>query len=190
MSYWPIAQEPYPFMTFVLRTRGDATAVAAAVRNVVQTLDPQQPVGEVRTLASLVGDSIARQRFNTLLLAVFAVVALLLSAVGIYGVMSYVGGAAHPRSRHSRGPGRHRCRHPAAGAEARDEVDAAGHSRRSAGGGRVTRLIKNLLFGVGVTDPLTFVALPLLLASVALLACYLPARRAAKVDPMVALRYE
>ncbi|HEV8525031.1 MAG TPA: ABC transporter permease [Terriglobales bacterium] len=88
-SYWPIAQEPYPFMTFVLRTRSDATAVTAAVRHVVQTLDPQQPVGEVRTLASLVGDSIARQRFNTLLLAAFAVVALLLSAVGIYGVMSY-----------------------------------------------------------------------------------------------------
>jgi putative ABC transport system permease protein len=88
MSYWPIAQEPFPFMTFVLRTRGEATAVAA-VRNVVQRLDPQQPVGEMRTLASLVDNSIARQRFNTLLLAIFAVVALLLAAIGIYGVMTY-----------------------------------------------------------------------------------------------------
>src|SRR5262249_17428882 len=82
MSYWPIAQLPYPFMTVTLRTRGDATTVTVAVRNVIQTLDPQQPVGEVRTLDSLVGNSIARQRFNTLLLAVFAVVALLLSAIG------------------------------------------------------------------------------------------------------------
>ena len=190
MSYWPIAQEPYPFMTFVLRTRGDAAAVAAAVRHVVQTLDPQQPVGEVRTLASLVGDSIARQRFNTLLLAVFAVVALLLSAVGIYGVMSH----AVAQRTHEVGI------RAALGATAADilrlvlkqgmKLTLLGLAVGLLAAVALTRLIKNLLFSVGVTDPLTFVALPLLLASVALLACYLPARRAAKGDPMVALRCE
>ncbi|HXG65019.1 MAG TPA: ABC transporter permease [Blastocatellia bacterium] len=190
MSYWPIAQEPYPFMTFVLRTRGDATAVAAAVRNVVQTLDPQQPVGEVRTLASLVGDSIARQRFNMLLLAVFAVVALLLSAVGIYGVMSY----AVAQRTHEVGI------RAALGATAADilrlvlkegvKLTLLGVAVGLLAAVALTRLLKNLLFGVGVTDPLTFVALPLLLAGVALLACYLPARRATKVDPLVALRHE
>ena len=107
--------------------------------------------------ASLVGDSIARQRFNTLLVGAFAVVALLLSAVGIYGVMSY-------------------------------SVAQRTHGVLAAV--VLTRLIRNLLFSVSVTDPLTFIVLPLLLASVALLACYLPARRAAKVDPLVALRHE
>ncbi len=190
MSYWPIAQQPSPFMTFVLRTRGDATTVAAAVRNVVQTLDPQQPVGEVRTLASLVGDSIARQRFNTLLLAVFAAVALALSAVGIYGVISY----SVAQRTHEIGI------RTALGANSADvlrlvlkqgmKLTLLGVAVGLLAAVALTRLIKNLLFSVGVTDPLTFVALPLLLASVALLACYLPARRAAKVDPMVALRHE
>jgi putative ABC transport system permease protein len=88
MSYWPIAELPYTSMTFVLRARGDAASVATAVRNAIRTIDPLQPVADVRTLESLVADSIARQRFNTLLLAVFAV-ALLLSVIGIYGVVSY-----------------------------------------------------------------------------------------------------
>jgi len=190
MSYWPIAQEPYPFMTFVLRTRGDATALAAAVRNVVQTLDAQQPIGEVRTLASLVSDSIARQRFNMLLLAVFAIVALLLSAVGIYGVMSY----AVAQRTHEVGI------RAALGASTADilrlvltqgmKLTLLGVVVGMLAAVALTRLLKNLLFGVGVSDRLTLVALPLLLASVALLACYLPARRATKVDPMVALRYE
>jgi len=190
MSYWPIAQGPYPFMTFVLRTRGEPAAVAAAVRHVVQTLDPQQPIGEVRTLSSLVGDSIARQRFNTLLLAVFAVVALLLSAVGIYGVMSY--GVA--QRTHEVGI------RTALGATAADilrlvlkqgmKLTLLGVAVGMLAAVTLTRLLKNLLFSVGATDPLTFVTLPLLLASVALLACYLPARRAAKVDLLVALRYE
>lgn len=88
MSYWPIAQLPYTSMSIVIRTRGEATVVATAVRNAIQSLDPQQPISDVRTLESLVGNSIARQRFNTLLLLVFAVVALLLAGLGIYGVMS------------------------------------------------------------------------------------------------------
>jgi putative ABC transport system permease protein len=190
MSYWPIAQLPYPFMTFTLRARGDATTVAAAVRNVIQSLDQQQPVGEVRTLDSLVGNSIARQRFNTLLLVAFAAVALLLSAIGIYGVMSY----SVTQRTHELGV------RVALGASARDVLELAlwqGMKLALAGVGvgllgalALTRLLKTLLFGVSATDPLTFAVIALSLALVALLACYLPARRATKVDPMIALRGE
>src|SRR5215813_7681687 len=89
MSYWPIAQQPDASMIFALRTHGDAAAVAVAARKMIQTLDPQQSVADVRALESLVGDSIARQRFNALLFSVFAVVAALLSAGGIYGMITY-----------------------------------------------------------------------------------------------------
>jgi putative ABC transport system permease protein len=177
-------------MTFTLRTRGDAAAVAAAVRNVIQTLDPQQPVGQALTLDSLVGNSIARQRFNTLLLAVFAVVALSLSAIGIYGVMTYT----VTQRTHELGV------RIALGAGARDvlklalgqgmKLALAGESIGLLGALVLTRLLKTLLFGVSATDPLTFAVIAFSLALVALLACYLPARRATKVDPMVALRYE
>ena len=188
MSYWPIAQLPYPFMTFTLRTRGDATAVAAAVRNVIQTLDPQQPVGEVRTLDSLVGNSIARQRFNTLLLTAFAVVALLLAGLGIYGVMSY---AVTARTQEFG-------IRTALGATASDIlrlVMKRGMTLALSGIGAgllaafaLTRLLKNLIFGVSTTDPWTFTMITLSLLAVALLACWIPARRATKVDPMIALR--
>jgi putative ABC transport system permease protein len=188
MSYWPIAQLPYPFMTFVLRTRGDATGVSAAVRNIIQTLDPQQPVGEVRALDNLVGNSIAGQRFNTLLLAVFAAVALSLSAIGIYGVMTY----SVTQRAHELGV------RVALGASARDvlklvlrqgmKLALAGVGIGLLGALALTRLLKTLLFGVSATDPMTFAVIALSLALVALLACYLPARRATKVDPMVALR--
>ena len=190
MSYWPMAQMPYSFMTFALRTRGEATALASAARNVIQTLDPQQPVGNVRTLENLVGSSIARQRFNTLLLAVFAVLALLLSAVGIYGVMSY----SVAQRTHEIGI------RTALGATAADILRLVlkrgmililiGISAGLMSAFVLTRLIENLLFGVDATDPLTFVVIPLILIGVALGACFVPARRATKVDPIVALRYE
>jgi putative ABC transport system permease protein len=190
MSYWPIAQLPYPFMTFVLRTRGDATGILAAVRNVIQTLDPQQPVGEVRTLDNLVGNSIARQRFNTLLLGVFALVALLLSAIGVYGVMSYsVAARTHEIGIRT-----------ALGATASDILRLMlkrGMTLALLGVGfgllaafALTRLIATLLFGVSANDPLTFVGVALLLALVALMSCWIPVRRATKVDPMAALRCE
>jgi len=188
MSYWPIAQLPYPFMTFTLRTRGDAAAVAAAVRSVIQTLDPQQPVGEARTLDSLVGNSIARQRFNTLLLTVFAVVALLLAGLGIYSVMSY---AVTSRTQEIGV-------RTALGAKASDIlrlVMKRGMTLALSGVGAglltafvLTRLLKNLIFDVSVTDPWTFTMITVLLLAVALLACWIPARRATKVDPMIALR--
>jgi len=175
-------------MTFTLRMRGDATTAAAGARNVIQKLDPQQAVGQTLTLDSLVGNSIARQRFNTLLLAVFAVVALSLSGIGVYGVMTYT----VTRRTHELGV------RVALGASARDalklalgqgmKLALAGESIGLLGALALTRLLKTLLFGVSTTDPLTFAVIALSLALVALLACYLPARRAAKVDPMIALR--
>jgi putative ABC transport system permease protein len=190
MSYWPMAQYPYGYMTFVMRTRGDATAVAAAARKVIQTLDPQQSVADVRALESLVGDSIARQRFNALLFSVFALVALLLSAGGIYGVMSY----AVAQRAHELGV------RVALGARSRDvlrlvigqgmKLVLAGVAVGLVTSFSLTRLLRNLLFEVSATDPSMFVGVAALLAAVALAACYLPARRATKVDPLIALRSE
>ena len=190
MSYWPMAQFPSGSMTFMLRTRGDAAAVAAAARKVIQTLDPQQSVGDVYTLESLVGDSIAAQRFYASLLSVFAVVALLLSAGGIYGVMSY----AVAQRAHELGV------RVALGARSRDVLKLvigqgmnlvlAGVALGLVAAFGLTRLLRNMLFEVSVTDPSMFVGMAALLAAVALLACYIPARRATKVDPLVALRCE
>ena len=190
MSYWPIAELPYTTMTFVLRTRGDAASVATAARNAIQTIDPQQPVADVRTLESLVAGSIARQRFNTLLLAVFAIIALLLSVIGIYGVVSYSVTQRTPEIGIR----------TALGATASDIlrlVLKSGMALTLLGimiglpaAIALTSLIKKLLFGVRPMDPLTFVSIPALLAVAALVACYVPARRAAKVDPVVALRGE
>jgi putative ABC transport system permease protein len=190
MTYCPIAELPYNTMTFALRTKGDPLSVAAAARQVIQTLDPQQPVADVRTLESLLGKSVARQRFNTLLLAVFAAVALLLAASGIYGVMSY-----SVTQRTSELGIR-----TALGATALDilrlvmsqgmKLALSGVAIGLLAALALTRLVKTLLFNVSATDPLTFVGVTLLLTGVALLACFVPARRAAKVNPLTALRYE
>ena len=190
MSYWPIAELPYNSMTFVLRTRGEPESVAVAARQVIQRLDPQQPVADIRTLASILGNSIARQRFNTLLLAVFAGVALLLSAIGIYGVLAY----SVTQRTHEIGI------RAALGASSAEilrlilrqgiQLVLPGIALGLIAALALTRLAKTLLFEIGATDPLTFGVVTLLLFGVALLACWIPARKAASVDPMVALRYE
>ncbi|MFN7948112.1 MAG: ABC transporter permease [Blastocatellia bacterium] len=190
MSYWPIAELPYNNMTFVLRTQGEPQNVAAAARQVIQRLDPQQPVADVRTLTSILGGSIARQRFNTLLLTIFAVVALLLSATGIYGVLAY----SVTQRTHEIGI------RAALGASRSDIVRLIlSQGMRLALPGAalglvaalaLTRLVSTLLFDLSATDPLTFGVITLLLFGVAMLACYLPARRAAKADPLTALRCE
>ncbi|MCI0422872.1 MAG: FtsX-like permease family protein, partial [Acidobacteria bacterium] len=149
-----------------------------------------QPISRIRTLEDLVVGSVSERRFNMLLLAIFACVALLLAAVGIYGVMSY----SVEQRRHEIGV------RMALGARTADvlrlllgqgmKLVAIGVAIGLAAAVALTRLISTLLFDVRATDPVTFVMIAMLLAVVALLACYIPARRAAKVDPMIALRSE
>lgn len=190
MAYWPHSELAYPFMTLVIRTPRDTSGIASAARKVIQTLDAEQPVADVRTIESLLADSVARARFNTLLLTIFAGVALILAAVGIYGVMSY----AVTQRTHEIGI------RMALGAQSKDVLKlvvrnglmltVCGVAIGLAASLALSQILTSLLYGVSATDPSTFAAIPLLLASVALMACYLPAKRAAKVDPMTALRYE
>ena len=192
--YLPYAQAPGTFMmqdiTLVLRTAADPLALVAAARRAVQAVDPDLPVFDVATMDQLVYRSASAPRFNSALLGVFAALALVLAAVGIYGVMSY----AVAQRTHEIGV------RVALGAGTSDILlqvarqgmlpAAAGIAIGTAGAWAVTRFLSSLLFGVTPTDPVTFALVPLLLGAVAVLACLLPARRATKVDPVVALRYE
>ncbi|MCP9495921.1 MAG: ABC transporter permease [Pyrinomonadaceae bacterium MAG19_C2-C3] len=174
----------------VVRTDVEPRSLAATVRKTVWEIDKDQPVSNISTMEDVLSESIARQRFSMLLLGIFAAVALVLAAVGIYGVMSY----SITQRTHEIGI------RMALGAQASDVLKLA------IGGGLklvfigvaiglalsfvLTRLMSSLLFGVTATDPLTFVAVSLSLIVVALAACFVPARRATKVDPLIALRYE
>ncbi|MET0623131.1 MAG: ABC transporter permease [Pyrinomonadaceae bacterium] len=191
--YQPLfSNRPVPPLSLyvAVRTSGDPAALAAAVRREVAAVDPEQPVANVRTMEERLAESVAQRRFNMTLLGVFACVALVLAGVGVYGVMAY----AVARRTHEIGI------RVALGAQRGDVVRLvlrqgmwlalAGVGAGLAGAYAVTRLMSGLLYGVSPTDPLTFVGVALLLAAVGLLACLVPARRATKVDPMTALRYE
>ena len=188
--YVPYTQEIMPWQTLVVRTKNDPMSFAALIRREVAVLDPQQPVARIATLDELIEGSTAQPRFRTLLLGSFAGTALLLSSIGIYGVVAYT------VSRRTREIGVRM----AVGASPLDILKLVlGQSMTIillgvffglVGAFAVTRLMKSLLFGVTGTDPVTFASVSLLLCSVALLASYVPARRAARIDPMMALRCE
>ena len=177
-------------MTLVLRSQTDPISLAGSVRKLVVGLDNSLPAYGVQTMEQIINGTISRPRFNTMLLSIFASIALLLATVGIYGVMSYWVSQRRPEIGIR----------VALGAERRDIFKLVmgqgslliltGITTGLAGSFALTRLISSLLHGVSPTDVTTFAAVPLLLALVALLACYIPARRATRVDPVVALRYE
>jgi len=175
-------------LKFVLRTAGEPLQLSAAVRQVMLEIEPNLSLTRLRSMEQIVARSMAQERFNMLLLSVFAALGLLLAAIGIYGVMSY--GVA--QRTHEIGL------RMALGAQGRDvlrlmlrhglTLTLAGLGLGVVGALALTRLMRSYLFGVSATDPATFALVTLMLAAVALLACLIPARRATKVDPLIALR--
>jgi putative ABC transport system permease protein len=188
--YVPLSQSPLGSMNLVLRTEVDPLSVTDAVRKEMSAMDKDLPIYGVQTLSIYVAQSFVVPQFLSLLLGIFAALALALASVGLYGVVSY----SAARRTHEIGI------RMALGAEKRDvlrmvvgqglRLALIGVAIGIAGALALTRFLASLLYGVKPTDPVTFAAVSLILIVVALLACYIPARRAAKVDPMVALRYE
>jgi putative ABC transport system permease protein len=189
--YVPHLERPWPNMTLVVRaTTDDQGGLVAAVRGEVAALDKRIPVANVKRIDQYVAASAGLRRFSMILLGSFAALALILAAIGIYGVMAYT----VTQRTHEIGI------RVALGAQRRDVLKLVvgqgmilvlvgiviGLSASFA----LTRFMKSVLFGVSPTDPVTFIVIPLLFVSVAVMACYFPSRRATKVDPMVALRYE
>jgi putative ABC transport system permease protein len=173
-----------------LRVQGDPLSLVPAVRKEVQAIDPDQPIAALRTMNEWVNRSTSTPRYRTTLLTLFAAIAMILAATGIYGVMSY----SVAQRTHEIGI------RMALGARQRDVLNLVvrqgmvlvviGLAIGLLGAFALTRVMATLLFGVTAKDPITFVAVAGLLSVVALIACYIPARRATKVDPLTALRYE
>jgi predicted lysophospholipase L1 biosynthesis ABC-type transport system permease subunit len=189
-AYYVHAQFPYTFMTLVVRTKGDPLALTSAVHKVIHDINPELPPGRARTMEIVLGDTFAKERFNALLLAVFSGVALALAAIGVYGVLAYM------VSERTAEIGLRL----ALGAYTRNVLGlmffegarfaAAGLIIGLLGAVALTRFLKSMLFEIQPTDAVTYVTVAAVIAVVAGLAIYLPARRAMLVDPAVTLHYE
>jgi predicted permease len=188
--YLPYAQRPIVEAYFVIRTRKSPQAAIPQIQHAMFQVDPDLPLAQLKTMDEVVSDSVTDWRFRTILLGVFGGVALFIAVIGIYGVISY-SVAQRTQEIGVR---------MALGAQRTDvlkmvvgqgfKLTLTGVGTGIVGALALTRFLSSLLYGVKPTDPFTFIAVSLILTGVALLACYLPARRATKVDPMVALRYE
>jgi putative ABC transport system permease protein len=189
-TYEPFAQAPTPFMTVIVRAASDPSSLVPAIRNQVFEIDREQPLQSFRTLETVVNSSIRQPRFTATVLSVFAITALILAIAGLYGLISY----SVARRTHEIGI------RVALGARPSDvirlvvvqgmKLTMTGLAIGLVASLVLTRLTSKLLFGVSATDPFTFGLIFAVLLTIALLACYIPARRATKVDPLVALRYE
>jgi putative ABC transport system permease protein len=189
-AYEPFAQAPNQFMTLIVRSSKDPASLVPAIRGKVLAIDSELPLQRTITLDRVIANSIRQQRFTSIVLSVFAGVALLLAAAGLYGVISY----SVAQRTHELGI------RVALGAQVKDVMRLvlrqsmtfviAGEVAGIIGAFALTRLLSGLLFGVTPTDAATFIGVTAALTFVSLLACYIPARRATKVDPLVALRYE
>ncbi len=188
--FFPHAQDPWPGMHLAVRSKSDAANITAAARNAVGEVDKNQPINDVKLMQDRLSGSVSRRRFNTTLLIIFAAVALVLAATGIYGVMSY----SVTQRTHEIGI------RMALGASSRDvlgmvlrqsaAIALAGLGIGIGAAAMLTRLMAGLLYKVSATDAATFVVVSALLTGVALAASYIPARRATKLDPMIALRHD
>jgi predicted permease len=188
--YMPTFQQSFPITSFIVRTQSDPAVLTAPIRAAVQAVDPSQAVSQIRTMSEMVSESLAPRRFVVTLLGIFAGMALLMAVIGLYGVISY---SVTQRTQEIG-------IRMALGAQ-RSEIlgMVIGQGMRLAGIGAgvglaaslaISRVLQNQLFHVSPFDPLTFTATALVLIGAALLASYVPARRATRVDPMDALRYE
>jgi putative ABC transport system permease protein len=188
--YWPQSQLPNRSMTLFVRTSLDPADLATVIRQKIRGIDPSQPIASFGTMNEVIASSISPRRFSMLLLAIFASITLLLAATGVYGVMAYA------TAQRTREVGIRIALGAQRGAVIRLilkqglTLTLIGIITGVAGALAAARAMSGLLYGISPTDPITFAAISLLLLAVALLACYLPARRATKVDPMVALRTE
>jgi putative ABC transport system permease protein len=188
--YAPLLQVPVPYLVLTVRTRAEPAALAAAVRHEVMAVDKDQPLFQIQTMQQVVEDSVAGRRFQMSLLAAFGAIALGLAAIGIYGLMAYT---VNQRT-HEIGI------RMALGAKRGDVLHLVvrhgmtlaivGVVLGTVGALLLTRFLSGMLYGVGANDPTTLLSVATLLIGVAALASYIPARRAMRVDPMVALRYE